>query len=95
MIFMWLDNLKKVEREEIQAHEKRGGSTPGQYALPPGAAELQDLIEHRGMNFARGNILKAVYRLGTCSHSDEIRDLNKIVWFANRELERLNKEGRK
>lgn len=65
-----------------------GGSNPVQYALPDDAKELQDLIEYREMNFAIGNIFKAAYRLGKCSHSDKARDLNKIIWFAQRELER-------
>ena len=69
-----------------------GGSTPSQYALPEGATELQDLIEAKGMNFAMGNIFKAAYRYGNCSHSDKKRDLNKILWFANRELKRLDNE---
>ena len=69
--------------------ETPGGSTPSQYALPSGAAELQDLIEHREMNFAVGNIFKAAYRLGHCDHSDAKRDLNRIIWFAQRELKRL------
>lgn len=63
-----------------------GGSTPSQYALPEGAKELQDLIEYRKMNFALGNIFKACYRIGTCSHSDTVRDLNKIKWFVERLL---------
>ena len=67
-----------------------GGSNPTQYGLPEGATELQDLIEYRNMNFATGNIFKAAYRLGHCEHSDAKRDLNKIIWFAQRELERLN-----
>jgi len=66
-----------------------GGSTPDQYGLPEGASELQDLIEYREMNFALGNIFKACYRLGQCSHSDARRDLNKIIWFAEREKQRL------
>lgn len=70
-----------------------GGSTPSQYALPVGAKELQDLIEYRGMNFAVGNIFKACYRLGHCDHSTRLRDMNKIVYFANREVDRLKKYG--
>jgi aminopeptidase N len=66
-----------------------GGSTPGQYALPADATELQDLIEYREMNFALGNIFKAAYRNGTCSHSDELREINKILWFATRERRRI------
>ena len=71
------------------ATEEPGGSTPSQYGLPEGAKELQDLIEYREMNFAIGNIFKACYRMGTCSHSDKMRDINKILWFANREKRRL------
>ena len=69
-----------------------GGSNPKQYALPPGASELQDLVEYRGMNFAIGNIFKACYRLGNCEHSTDIRDLEKILWFAQRELDRRSKK---
>ena len=35
-----------------------GGST-SYYELPPQATELNDLIEHKGMSFALGNIFKA------------------------------------
>lgn len=69
--------------------DKPGGSTPEQYSLPDGAKELQDLIEYRNMNFAQGNIFKAQYRRGTCSHSDDLRDARKTLWFAQREVERL------
>ena len=71
--------------------ELPGGSTPSQYALPEGATELQDLIEAKDMNFALGNIFKAVYRMGRCEHSDRLRDLRKIIWFAQRELDRESK----
>jgi hypothetical protein len=69
--------------------EKPGGSTPSQYGIPEGATDLQDLIEYREMNFALGNIFKACYRRGACSHSDELRDARKILWFAQREVDRL------
>ena len=69
-----------------------GGSTPEQYALPEWAAELQDLIEHRNMNFAVGNIFKACYRMGL--KNDDLYEINKIIWFAERERDRLlGKEG--
>ena len=71
-----------------------GGSNVGQYGLPDNATELQDLIEHRNMNFAIGNIFKACYRLGHCDHSDKLRDLNKIKWFIEREIRRVeNSDG--
>jgi len=65
-----------------------GGSNPDKYGLPEGAKDLQDLVEYREMNFAVGNIFKAAYRLGVCDHSDRKRDLEKIMWFAQRELDR-------
>jgi hypothetical protein len=67
--------------------EAHGGSTPSQYGLPEGAIELQDLIEHREMNFALGNIFKACYRIGT--KNDNLYEINKIIWFA----ERLKKQA--
>ena len=67
-----------------------GGSTD-YYRLPAGACELQDLIEHKAMNFALGNIFKAAYRMGEAPHSDQIREYNKIAWYAERELARLRK----
>ena len=60
------------------------------YELPEGAKELQDLIEYKDMNFALGNIFKAVYRLGQKPDNDRHYDLEKIIWFANRELKRIN-----
>ena len=83
------DDLAKLREASLHLHEIPGGSCPSQYGLPEGCRELQDLIEYRDMNFALGNIFKAVYRMGSCSHSDKVRDLNKIIWFANRELERI------
>lgn len=69
--------------------KNKGGSTD-YYAVPIGAATLQDLIEHKGMNFAKGNIFKAIYRSeDDLNHSSYERDLNKIIWFAQRELNRI------
>jgi hypothetical protein len=87
-------NLAEFKKWNVEPsptpEEIPGGSCPSQYSLPEGASELQDLIEHRSMNFALGNIFKACYRLGGCSHSDAERDLNKILWFAQRELDRVS-----
>ncbi len=69
--------------------EDRAGWSTDYYELPEGASELQDLIEHRGMNFAIGNIFKAAYRMGLKDKTDREYDLNKIIWFAQRELARL------
>lgn len=61
------------------------------YELPADAKEMQDLIEHRGMNFALGNIFKACYRMGRKDNTSREYDLNKIIWYATRELKRVQK----
>lgn len=60
-----------------------GGST-SYYELPPQATELNDLIEHKGMSFALGNIFKACYRFGEKDAASRMYDLNKIIYFAER-----------
>ena len=61
------------------------------YKVPSGASMLQDLIEYKDMSWNQANIFKAAYRLGD-SHSSVERDLNKIIWFANRMLQQLSKD---
>ena len=63
-----------------------GGSTD-YYKIPPEAKDLQDLIEFKSMNFAQGNIFKAIYRMQDKGKMKY--DLNKIIWFANREINRI------
>jgi hypothetical protein len=48
----------------------------------------QDFIEYRKMNYSQGNIFKVAWTFNTSRHSgtDYERDLNKIIYFANREL---------
>ena len=62
-----------------------GGSTPHQYSIPSDAKELQDLIKYR-------NIFKACYRMGRKEGADELYDLNRIIFFAEREKKRIKKE---
>lgn len=68
------------------------GWSSGYYKLPEGAKELQDLIEAKNMNFAIGNIFKACYRMGNKHNTSVAYDLNKIIWYAERELKRLSEE---
>jgi len=73
--------------------EKHGatsdGSTAKYYELPLGATELQDLISHKNMNSQMGEIFRATYRYGECSHSDMMRDIKKILFYAEAEKERI------
>lgn len=69
-----------------------GGSTD-YYKIPEGAKDLQDLIEYKKMNFSQGNIFKAIFRAGEEHHSSYERDLHKIIFFAERELKRIERES--
>lgn len=67
------------------------GSTASYYELPSGATELQDLISAKNMNAQIGEIFRECYRYGQASHSDELRGIKKILFYAKAELERLQK----
>lgn len=67
-----------------------GGSSP-YYAILPGEKGAQDIIERKSMNFARGNVFKAAWRMGEKDVASELYDWKKIKWFAEREIARLEK----
>lgn len=67
------------------------GSTAAYYELPAGATELQDLISSRNMNAQDGEIFRAIYRKGRASHSDELRDAKKVLFYAQAEVARLER----
>lgn len=71
------------------------GSTASYYELPDGATELQHLISYRNMNAQDGEIFRAIYRKGRASHSDELRDAKKVLFYAQAEVERLEKLQKK
>ena len=72
-----------------QASNRSDGSTASYYQLPEGCTELQHLISHRNMNAQIGEIFRACYRYGRASHSDQMRDARKILFYAMAEVERL------
>lgn len=85
------DRVNAAMRNSINRIDKvtSDGSTASYYELPSGATELQHLISHRNMNAQIGEIFRACYRLGMVSHSPEIRDVKKILFYATAELKRL------
>lgn len=72
-----------------QQKVKSDGSTASYYELPPGAKELQHLIAYKDMNAQLGEIFRASYRYGEVEHSEKLRDINKILFYAQAEKERL------
>lgn len=73
--------------------ESSDGSTASYYELPPEATELQHLISYRNMNAQDGEIFRAIYRKGRASHYDALRDAKKVLFYAQAEVERLEKYG--
>jgi len=59
------------------------------YDFPKGCITLNDLIEHKHMSFAQGNIFKAAYRLGNKEGVSLEYDLRKIKYYADRLLQQL------
>jgi hypothetical protein len=68
------------------------GNTASYYELPSGCTELQDLISYRNMNAQIGEIFRACFRYGRACHSDQLRDAKKMRFYANAEVQRLERE---
>lgn len=71
---------------------KSDGGSSDYYKLPQGATDLQDLIEDAEMSFARGNLFKALYRLGEKAGTSVEYDLNKLQWFLDR-MKKMHRKG--
>ena len=67
------------------------GSTASYYELPEGSSELQHLISYKDMNAQIGEIFRSCYRYGEVEHSEKLRDAKKIKFYAEAEIERLEK----
>ena len=54
-----------------------------------GSIEVIDFIEDKKLNYHRGNALKYLCRAGKKDPAKEVEDLQKAVWYINREIQRL------
>ena len=61
------------------------------YDFEEGWKEAGDVIEGRGMNFNQGSMFKVAFcfNIGRHSATNYERELNKLIYFAERELERI------
>lgn len=77
----------------LKNNPKNCGGDTDYWKLPENSKGLNDLIEYKNMSFAQGNIFKAAYRLGDKRHhSNSIRDLNKIIYYAERLINKILEE---
>lgn len=58
---------------------------PSHYNAYP--VEVIELTEH--LNFCRGNAVKYLCRAGLKSKDTEVEDLEKSLWYVQREIERV------
>lgn len=59
---------------------------PPHYSAHPSGVECITITEH--MNFCIGNAIKYLWRAGLKDGTDMILDLQKAVWYINREIGR-------
>ena len=85
---MGLSDWAKERPKQI----KSDGGPSAYYDFPVNSTTLNDLIEHKEMSFAQGNIFKAAYRLGNKDGVSLEYDLQKIKYYADRMLAQLEKD---
>lgn len=77
-----------VEKDQS---ENNGGVTD-YYKLDPEWECVQDIIEDKDMSWNIANVFKSCFRLGGNHHSTKLRDLNKIIYFAERERDLIQNQ---
>lgn len=90
---LYVKPLFNKKNQEKDSSDNNGGKTD-YYQLssaPFNINDADDFIEWRKMNFAQGNILKVAWTFNVGRHdgTDAIRDLNKIIHYAEREKQRI------
>jgi hypothetical protein len=88
--------MADTKTTETNSSKNNGGRTD-YYQFKKEWEQIQDVIEERDMNYAQGNILKAAFtfNLGRHNGTDELREINKIIFFAERQKELILKQRKK
>lgn len=88
----WLYTDTRADWEKTSEAEKKRGvgydavNKPAHYRAHASGVECIQITEH--MNFCLGNAIKYIWRAGLKGEARE--DLQKAVFYINRELERLD-----
>ncbi len=71
----------------------RDGLYSSYYDVPKGTKDLVDLMDFKEMNHSVGEAFCALYRL----HDKDTpkRNLEKVIYYATRELEKIEREEKK
>lgn len=65
---------------------------PSHYTF--GKHEVIDVIEDWSMNYNLGNAIKYIARAGKKNKETEIQDLQKAIFYINRQISLINKENK-
>lgn len=79
---LWQDEIKQAK--EIEKSSMEAINHPPHYA--DGKIEVIDFIEDKNLNFNLGNVVKYVARAGKKDKSKELEDLQKAIWYLQREI---------
>lgn len=94
-IFGWERSIRAIcipaDHPHYNSHSTLSGADGSSYydlQINGVTVSCNDVIDALGLNFNRGNILKAIWRMGKKPGTDEKYDLDKIVYYAIREAGR-------
>lgn len=73
----------------MENKDKSNVNHPEHYNKHPSGIECIDVIEHMGFNL--GNAMKYIWRSDLKNNA--IEDLEKALWYINREIEKRKKNG--
>lgn len=59
-------------------------NSPAHYTT--GKIEVIEFIEDKNLNFNKGNAVKYIARAGLKNKEKEIEDIEKVIWYLNREI---------
>ena len=79
--------VQAADVAQEEANEASDAINPAHYQGFSNGAQVIDITEN--LNFNRGNAVKYLARAGAKDPAKEIEDLEKSLWYTQRELDRL------
>lgn len=59
-----------------------------------GKIEVINFIEDKNLNYHKGNAIKYICRAGKKDPKKEIEDLQKAIWYINREIKNIKRRAK-